>query len=70
MSDFAATCLIWVIAIWLGLNAVAAAALAVVAGISSRKPPAPEPEPHPGVAERNTPPKRTWSTEMGLRQPK
>jgi hypothetical protein len=51
MSDFAATCLIWILAIWLGVNAAAAAALAVVAVISHRKP-TPKPQP-------TTPPKRT-----------
>jgi hypothetical protein len=62
LSDFAATCLIWVLAIWLGVNAAAITALAVAAAISHRKP-TPKPQP-------TTPPKRTWATEMGLRQPK
>ncbi len=66
MSDVVATCLIWILAIWLGVNAAAAAALAVAAVISHRKP---TPQPQPTTPNAPTP-KRTWATEMGLRQPK
>jgi hypothetical protein len=63
MSEFAASCLIWLLGIWLGVNAAAVTALAVAAKISGRGTPPPEPEP-----ELES--KRTWATEMGLRQPK